>query len=105
MCSRKQHKNSFNKDTRSKTKSTLEIVYSYMCGLLQVDSLGGNKFFVTFINDYILKLWAYLINKKSGLIDVFTKFKEMVERQSGHKIKVMRTNGGREYVSKDFDTL
>ncbi|PNX58084.1 retrovirus-related Pol polyprotein from transposon TNT 1-94 [Trifolium pratense] len=29
----------------------------------------------------------------------------MVERQSGHMIKVLRTDGGGEYVSKEFDTL
>ena len=39
------------------------------------------------------------------MIGVFIKFKEMVERHSGHKIKVMRTDGGGEYVSKYFDTL
>lgn len=39
------------------------------------------------------------------MINVFTKFKAMVERQSGHKIKVLRIYGGGDYVSKDFDTL
>ena len=29
----------------------------------------------------------------------------MVERQSGRKLKVLRTDGGGEYVSKDFDRL
>lgn len=28
----------------------------------------------------------------------------MVERQSDHKINVLRTNGGGEYLLKDFDT-
>ena len=39
------------------------------------------------------------------MIDVFIKFKAMVERQSGHKIKIMRTYGDGKYVSKDFDIL
>lgn len=39
------------------------------------------------------------------MIDVFTKFKAMVERQSGHKIKTLKTGGGGEYVSRDFDAL
>ena len=29
----------------------------------------------------------------------------MVERQSGRKIKILRTDGGGEYVSKDFNAL
>lgn len=39
------------------------------------------------------------------MIGVFIKFKAMVERHNGHKIKVLRTDGGGEYVSKYFDTL
>lgn len=51
------------------------------------------------------KLWTYFIKKKSDMIDVFTKFKSMMERQSGHKIKISRTDGGGEYVSSNFDAL
>ena len=67
--------------------------------------MGGNKYFVTFIDDFIRKLWTYLIKKKSEVIEVFTKFKSMVERQSGRKLNVLRTHGGGEYVSKYFDKL
>lgn len=62
-------------------------------------------YFVTFIDNYNRNLWIYLIKKKSDMIDVFTKFKAMVKRQSGHKIKFIRKDGGVEYVPKDFDTL
>lgn len=72
----KQHKNNFNKDAKRKLKPTLEIIYLGVCDPLQVDSLGGNKYFVTFIDDYISKLWTYLINKISDMIDVFTKSKQ-----------------------------
>ena len=67
--------------------------------------MGGNKYFVTFIDDFSRKLWTYLIKKKSEVIQVFTKFKSMVERQSGKTLKILRTDGGRKYVSKDFDML
>ena len=39
------------------------------------------------------------------MIEVFSKFKSMFERQSGRKLKVLRTDGGGEYVSKHFDML
>ena len=82
----KQHKNNFNKDAGSKSKAILEAIYSDVCGPLQVDSIGGNKYFVTFIDDFSRKLWSYLIQKKSEVIEVISKFKSMVERQSGRKI-------------------
>ena len=40
-----------------------------------------------FINGFNIKLWIYLIKKKSELLEVFNKFKYVVERQNGHKIK------------------
>jgi len=76
----KQHKNNFSKDAGSRSKAILEVIYSDVCGPLQVDSIGGNKYFVTFIDDFSRKLWSYLIKKKSEVIEVFAKFKSMVER-------------------------
>lgn len=70
---------------------------------MEVDSIGGNKYFVTFIDEHSRKLLTYLIKRKDGVFEVFKKFKSIVEKQSGHKIKVLKTDGGGEYVSNDFD--
>ena len=43
----KQHKISFQKNSTQKLEK-LELVYSDVCGPMEVDSLGGNKYFVTF---------------------------------------------------------
>jgi transposase InsO family protein len=101
----KQPKSSFSKDAERRTKDLLEVVYSDVCGPLQVNSLGGNKYFVTFIDNHSRKLWTYLINKKSEVLEVFKRFKSLVERQSGFKIKVLRTDGGGEYMSSEFTAL
>ncbi|GAU31071.1 hypothetical protein TSUD_322080 [Trifolium subterraneum] len=101
----KQPRGSFSKYAMSKTKSTLEIVYSDVCGPTRVDFIGGNKYFVSFVDDFSRKVWTYLINKKSDVLSVFKKFKSVVERQNEHKLKVLRTDGGGEYVSHDFAEL
>jgi hypothetical protein len=75
----KQHRGNFSKDAVSKTKSTLEVVYSDVCAPMQVDSYGGNKYFVSFIDDFSRKMWTYLISKKSEVLGVFKKFKLIVE--------------------------
>lgn len=80
-------------------------MYYDVCVHIQVDSIGVNKDFVTFIDDFSIKLWTYLINKKSDVINVFTKFKSTVGKQCGQKIKILRTGDGKEYVSRDFDAL
>ena len=52
---------------------------SWLMVVGQVDSIGGNKYFVTFIDAFSRKLWPYMIKKKSEVIEVFAKFKSMVE--------------------------
>ncbi|GAU40455.1 hypothetical protein TSUD_141350 [Trifolium subterraneum] len=101
----KQHRNSFSKNVVIRTKNLLEVVYSDVCGPMQVSSIGGNKYIVTFIDNHSRKLWTYVISKKSDVMDVFTRFKSMVERQSGHKLKTLRTDGGGEYMSNEFKAL
>jgi 5'-3' exoribonuclease 2 len=96
----KQHKNNFSKDARSKSKVILEVIYSDVCGPIQLDLIVGNRYFVTFIDDFSRKLWTYLIKKKSEMIEVFARFKSMVEIQSGRKLKIIMSDGCEEYVSK-----
>ena len=46
----KQHRVSFQKNSIGKFEK-LELVYSDVCGPIEVDSLGGKKYFITFIDD------------------------------------------------------
>lgn len=64
--------------------------------------IGGNRYFVTFIDDYSRKLWIYLIKRKNEIFKVFKNFKSMVERKSSHNLKVLKMDSGGEYVSNDF---
>src|SRR3954471_15881318 len=98
----KQHKGSFSKDAGHRTNAHLEVVYSDVCGPMQVDTFGGNRYFVTFIDDFSRKLWTYVIKRKDEVFDVFKRFKSMAERQCGHKLKILKTDGGGEYTSVAF---
>lgn len=98
----KQHKGKFSKDSDRRTKNRLKAVYSDVCGLMQVDFIGGNRYFITFIDDHSRNLWTCLIKRKDEVLEVFNNFKSMVERESGQKLKVHKTDGGGEYVSNDF---
>ena len=59
----KQHRVSFQKNSTRKLEK-LELVYSDVCGPMEVDSLGGNKYFITFIDDASPKTWVYLLHTK-----------------------------------------
>jgi transposase InsO family protein len=82
-------------------------VYSDVCGPFDTESLGGNKYFVSFVDEYSRMMWLYLIKTKDEVLHVFQKFKVMVEKQAERKIKILRSDGGGEYTStafKDFCT-
>jgi hypothetical protein len=70
---------------------------------MQNDSVGGNRYFITFIDDYSRMCWVYFLRNKSGALNVFKKFKAFVELQSGHKLKKLRSDRGGEYTSKEFE--
>ena len=46
----KHHRVSFHTSFKRKTK-LLNLVYYDVCGLIEVESIGDNKYFLTFIND------------------------------------------------------
>lgn len=47
-------------------------------------------------------MWNYLIESRSEVFTQFKKFKLHVEKQSGCKLKKLRTNDGDEYTSRKF---
>ena len=51
----------------------LQCVHSDVCGLMPTASIGGKRYFVTFIDDYTRCCRVYFIRSKS---EVFEKFRE-----------------------------
>ncbi|XP_052484453.1 uncharacterized protein LOC128039833 [Gossypium raimondii] len=68
-----------------------------------VSSLGGNRYFISFIDDYSRKLWVYCVKEKSEAFQRFKDFKAEVENFTGLKINTLRTDRGGEYFSKEFE--
>ncbi|KAE8702857.1 Detected protein of unknown function [Hibiscus syriacus] len=97
----KQHRLKFN-TSNSRGKNVLELVHSDVWQA-PVTSLGGAKYFVSFIDDYSRRCWVYPIKKKSDVFSTFKNFKAWVELDSGNKIKCFRTDNGGEYTSEEFD--
>lgn len=90
-----------NKGTRA--SEPLQLVHSDLCGPMEQVSLGGMKYFATFIDDYTRKVYVYLLKNKSSVLDVFKDFKSKVENELDRKIKSIRSDNGKEYVSTDFE--
>ncbi|PRQ23286.1 putative RNA-directed DNA polymerase [Rosa chinensis] len=96
----KKHRDTFPKGKTLRAQKPLEIIHSDLCSV-EVPSHGGGKYFVTFIDDFSRKTWVYILKNKSEACDTFKVFKAYIEKQSGRKIKVLRTDRGQEYIVCD----
>ena len=67
-------------------------------------SIGGARYFLTFIDDFLHKTWVYVLKSKSEVLPSFKKW-NLDERQLEHVVKVLRTDIGGECVSKAFKNL
>jgi transposase InsO family protein len=98
----KQTRKPFMTTTLQRATTSLEVLYSDVCGPIEVPTIGGKKYFVSFIDEFSKKMWVYSLDKKSEVLTVFEKFKRLVEKESGHSIKFLRTDGGGEYSSVEL---
>ncbi|KAI5327801.1 hypothetical protein L3X38_027197 [Prunus dulcis] len=90
----KSHREPFENEKPWRAKNPLEFIHMDVCGLMQNESFGGNKYFITFIDDYSRMCWVYFLINKSSVISVFKKFKAFVELQSGFNLKKLRSDRG-----------
>ena len=63
-----------------RAKFSLELVHTNVCGPMNISSIGGNKYFLTFIDDFSRKTWIYLLKSKDEVFHCFKIFKAFVER-------------------------
>jgi hypothetical protein len=47
---------------------------------MRTTSLGGARYFVTYINDFSRKVWVYLLKSKGECLEKFKEFKALVEK-------------------------
>lgn len=58
------------------------MVHYDICVLFDVISLVGNKYFITFLDEFPKMSWLYTIKDKSDVLEVFKILEILVEKQS-----------------------
>lgn len=91
------------KTSAERAKEKLELVHSDICGPMRTASKQGAKYFVTFIDDKTRFVHVEFLKAKSEVFEAFMKFKSLAENASGCKIKTLRTDNAKEYLSKKFN--
>ena len=72
----KMQRKPFKTVTHQQSKRKLELIHSDVCRPLQVESISGSRYFVTFIDDYSRSVAVFFIKHKT---EVFEKFKRFFE--------------------------
>jgi transposase InsO family protein len=81
----------------------LDLVHLDVRGPMLVVSITGSMYYVSFIDDFSCKTWIYFLKTKDEVFSRFQEFKALVENQMWKKIKVLRSDNGGEYTSKEFE--
>lgn len=105
---------------KSFTRSTqiLQLVHSDVNGPLETPSLGGSRYFITFVDDYSRWTVVYMLRKKSDSLKMFKQYHKYAQVHTGlavgkvnfiartsksfEKVKSLRTDNGGEYISNAF---
>lgn len=85
---------------RRKADDILQIVHTDLNGLHQTTGDHGEKYFVTFIDDYSKLVKVYCIRTKDEVYDCLVQYVNEVQNLTGKMIKDLRCDNGKEYMNR-----
>jgi transposase InsO family protein len=97
----KQTRHPFPVQTTHVSSKPLEMIHLDVW-TTKTKSIGGCKYYVSFIDDHTRKVWVYFMKHKGEMFQHFLNFKALVEKEKGVSIKCLRFDGGGEYCSNEF---
>jgi len=81
------------------------MIHSDVWGPSRISTMFGKRWFVTFIDDHTRLSWVFLLKGKSEVKNVFETFHVMVETQFNEKIKIFRSDNGREFFNEQLGSF
>jgi transposase InsO family protein len=91
------------KAAEDKHLAPLDLIHSDICEMNGVLTAGGQRYFMTMIDDASRYCYVYLLKTKDEALNCFKTYKAEVENQVEKKIKRFRSDCGGEYFSNEFD--
>lgn len=102
ICAMGKHSRKPFNEPGTRATRQLELIHTDVCGPMPVRSLGGARYFVSFIDDFSRKVHIYVLKSKGEVFEKFVMYKKLVENQLDMKIKIVRSDNGTEFVNKSF---
>ncbi|CAN6310868.1 unnamed protein product [Urochloa humidicola] len=98
----KQRRLPFPKKANYRADDLLELVHGDLCGPITPATHGGRRFFLLLVDDCSRFMWLHLLSSKDEAAAAIKVFKALVEKETGKKLKVLRTDRGGEFTSIEF---
>lgn len=100
----KQHRLPF-PPSSSRATEILELIHADVCGPFETASLGGSKYFLLLKDDYSGMRTVFFLKHKSEVKTAIKNYILKTERQTGFKVKCLRSDNGLEFVNKDLKSF
>jgi len=97
----RQHKEAAT-GSREKAQVLLQVVHSDICGPMQVSTITGERYFITFIDEKSGRIAVTLLKSKNEALGAFQAYQVRPEREARKPILTLRTDGGGEYTGQLF---
>src|SRR5450755_1179102 len=91
-------------ESQSRASKPLELVHSDYWGPYTAEGLAGKWYYVTLIDDHTRNMWIETTNSRTSkqLTKIMEPLIEMLENQTGHKVKRWQTDGAKEFKHGEF---
>ncbi|CAI7839476.1 unnamed protein product [Closterium sp. NIES-53] len=87
-------------------KARLALVHMDVVCPTRAPSLSGSRYFLTIVDDHTRAVWVYPLKTKGEVAAaVLKEWMPRAQRESRHKVKVIRTDNGGEFIGADFEAV
>ena len=93
------------KSVDSRSSKLLELVHTDVLGPLEIPSVGGSRYLITFIDDYSRWTVEYAMKSKSDALSCFQRYKAMAEKHTSQKVQKVTVPGSTEREQETSDML
>jgi len=80
-----------------RSESLLNCVHINILDPIKTKSLGEQRYFVSFVDDLSGYCWVYTMRQRFEVLDMLVKWKNMIEKQTGRKNKVLQIDNVGKY--------
>ena len=101
----KLHRVHLSPRVNKQASAPFELVHSDVWGPYPVMSPTGFKYFVTFVDDFSLVTWLYLMKSCSELFSHFSAFCAEIQTQFHVFVQTSRSDNTMEYFSEPFQSF